>query len=166
MLFTSNQEHHENYLQHNAWDCMFAQFHYTKLHLNPHHLNSYQPKKKSHLSEHTGMLWFCSDAGSTGPSAGSVSFLQWKCERPVGGSSTSLVQRRLLPRIFCFCFNKHALLWVVGGGGFLDNWDLVSQEIFPELSTLTYEAERTLDLPRRRSVQRGRGGDWCNQRRS
>jgi len=48
-----------------------------------------------------------------------------------------------------FFFNKHVLLWEVGGGGFLDNWDPVSQDIFPQLShgTLTYEAERTLDLP-------------------
>jgi len=51
-------------------------------------------------------------------------------------------------------FIKHLLLWVVDGGGFLDNWDFVSQEIVPELSTPpTYEAERTLDLPRRRSRQ-------------
>jgi hypothetical protein len=28
-------------------------------------------------------------------------------------------------------FNKHVLLWVVGGGGFHDNWDLVLQEILP-----------------------------------
>jgi len=28
-------------------------------------------------------------------------------------------------------FNKHVLLWVVGGGGFHDNWDLVFQEILP-----------------------------------
>ena len=27
--------------------------------------------------------------------------------------------------------NKHVLLWVVGGGGFHDNWDLVFQEILP-----------------------------------
>jgi len=37
------------------------------------------------------------------------------------------------------------LLWVVGVGGFHDNWDLGFQEIFPSLRTLTYEAERTLD---------------------
>ena len=61
-------------------------------------------------------MWFCSDAGSIGLSAGSVSFLKWKCERTLGGFSTSLVQRRLLPRGFFFFSNKHVLLWVVGGG--------------------------------------------------
>jgi len=40
------------------------------------------------------------------------------------------------------------LLWVVGGGGFHDNWDLGSQEILSSLRTFTNEAERTLDLPR------------------
>ena len=94
-------------------------------------------------------MWFCSDKGSTGSSAGSVPFLYWKCERPVSGFSTSQVQRRLLLRGFLLVFcNKHVLLWVVGGGGFHDNWDLGSQEILPSLRTFTYEAERTLDLPR------------------
>jgi len=77
-------------------------------------------------------MWFCSNAGSTGSSAGSVPFLYWKCERPVSGSSTSLVQVRLLRRgFFLFLFNKHVLLWVVGGGGFHVNWELVLQEIQP-----------------------------------
>jgi len=48
-------------------------------------------------------------------------------------------------------FYKQVLLWVVCGGGFQDNWDLGSQEILPSLRTFTNEAERTLDLPRRRS---------------
>jgi len=69
-------------------------------------------------------MWFSSDAGSIGSSAGSVSFPWWKCERPVSGSSTSLVQVRLLLRGYIFFLNKHVLLWVVGGGGFHDNWDL------------------------------------------
>jgi len=99
-------------------------------------------------------MWFCSDAGSTGSSAGSVSFLWWKCQRPVSVSSTSLVQRRLLLRVCLLLFlNKHVLLWVVGGGGFHDNGDLGSQEILTSLRTFTNEAERTLDLPRRRSRQ-------------
>jgi len=72
-------------------------------------------------------MWFCSDLGSTGSSVSSVSFLLWKCERPVGGSSTSLVQVRLLLRIFFV--KKDVLLWVVVSGGFHDNWDLVFQEI-------------------------------------
>jgi len=55
--------------------------------------------------------------------------------------------------VFLFFFNKYVLLWVVGGGEFHDNWDLVSREILPKLSTLNYEAERTLDLPTRRSRQ-------------
>jgi len=40
-----------------------------------------------------------------------------------------------------------------GGGGFHDNWELGSQEILSLLRTFTNEAERTLDLPRRRSRQ-------------
>jgi len=32
---------------------------------------------------------------------------------------------------FFFKKNKHVLLWVVGGGGFHDTWDLVFQEILP-----------------------------------
>ena len=52
-----------------------------------------------------------------------------------------------------FLFNKHVLLWVMGGGGFHDNWDLGSQEILSSLRTFTNEAERTLNLPRRRSRQ-------------
>ena len=35
----------------------------------------------------------------------------------------------------------------------MDNWDLGSQEILSSLRTFTNEAERTLDLPRRRSRQ-------------
>ena len=45
------------------------------------------------------------------------------------------------------------LLWVVGGEGLHDNWDLGSQKILPSLRTSTYEAERTLDSPRRLSRQ-------------
>jgi len=43
-------------------------------------------------------VWFCSesDVRSTGSLAGSVPFPYWKCERPASGSSTSLVQVRLL----------------------------------------------------------------------
>jgi len=63
-------------------------------------------------------------------------------------------QVRLLLRVFFpFCFDKQVLLWVMGGGGFHNNWDLGSQEILPSLRTFTNEAERTLDLPRRRSRQ-------------
>ena len=81
---------------------------------------------------------------------------------------------------FPFFFYKQVLLWVVGGGGFHDNWDLGSEKILSSLRTLTNEAERTLDLLRRRpghkplvvnvvvagSVRRGRGGDRCSQRRN
>ena len=35
------------------------------------------------------------------------------------------------------------LLWVVGVGGFHDNWDLGSQEILSSIRTFTNEAERT-----------------------
>jgi len=49
--------------------------------------------------------------------------------------------------------NKYYIALVVGGGGFHDNCDLISQEILPLFRTLTYEAERTLDLPRRLSRQ-------------
>ena len=45
-------------------------------------------------------MWLCSGAGSTGSSAGSVPFPYWKCENPVSGSSTSLVQVRLLLEVF------------------------------------------------------------------
>ena len=56
-------------------------------------------------------MWFCSDAGSTGSSAGSVSFPWWKCERPVRGSLTPLVQVRLHLRVFLLVFlNKNVLL--------------------------------------------------------
>jgi len=41
----------------------------------------------------------------------------------------------------------------VGGGGFRKPWDPRAQEIIPSLMTLTNEAERTLDLPRRWSRQ-------------
>jgi len=44
-------------------------------------------------------------------------------------------------------FYKQVLLWVMGGGGFHDNWDFGSQEILSSLKTFTNEAERTLDLP-------------------
>ena len=54
---------------------------------------------------------------------------------------------------FFVFFYKQVLLWVVGGGGFNDNWDLGSQEILSSLRTFTNEAERTLDLPRRRIRQ-------------
>jgi len=47
-------------------------------------------------------MWFCSDKGSTGSSAGSVPFLYWKCERPVSGFSTSLVQVHLFLQVFFF----------------------------------------------------------------
>ena len=63
----------------------------------------------------------------------------------------ALVQVRLLLRVFFF--NKQVLLLVVGGGGFHDNWDFGSQEILSSFRTFTNEAERTLDLPRRRSRQ-------------
>jgi len=39
------------------------------------------------------------------------------------------------------------LLWVVGGGGFHDKWDLGFPKLLPPLRTFTYEAERTLDPP-------------------
>ena len=48
---------------------------------------------------------------------------------------------------FSFC-NKRVLLWVVGSGGFDNNWDLGSQEILSLLGTFTNEAEQTLDLSR------------------
>jgi len=54
---------------------------------------------------------------------------------------------------FPFFSYKQVLLWVMGGGGFNDNWDFGSQEILSSLRTFTNEAERTLDLPRRRSRQ-------------
>jgi len=99
-------------------------------------------------------MWFCYDARSTGSSAGSVPFPNWKCERPDVGSSTFLVQGRVLLRGFLlFLKNKQVLLWVVGGEGFHDNWDLGSQKILPSLRTSTYEVERTLDSPRRLSRQ-------------
>ena len=50
-----------------------------------------------------------------------------------------------------FSFGFFFVLCLVGGGGFYDNWNLESQEILPSLRTFTNEAERTLDLPRRRS---------------
>ena len=45
-------------------------------------------------------MWFCFDAGSTGSLAGSVPFPQWKFERPVNGSSTSMVHVRSPPGFF------------------------------------------------------------------
>jgi len=45
------------------------------------------------------------------------------------------------------------LCLVVGGGGFHRPWNHSIQEILPSLRTFTNEAERTLDLPRRRSRQ-------------
>ena len=54
------------------------------------------------------------------------------------------MQVRLLLRVFFVFFYKQVLLWVVGGGGFHDNWDLGSQEILSSLMTFTDEAERTL----------------------
>jgi len=35
-----------------------------------------------------------------------------------------------------FFFNKHVLIWVVGGGGFHDKWDLGSQKVLSSLRTL------------------------------
>jgi len=52
-----------------------------------------------------------------------------------------------------FFFYKQVFRWVVGCGGFHDNWDLGSQEILSSLRTFTNQAERTLDLPRLRSRQ-------------
>ena len=64
------------------------------------------------------------------------------------------MQVRLLLQGFpSFFFNKQVVVWVVGGGGFHDNWDLESPEILSSLRTFTNEAERTLELPRRRSRQ-------------
>jgi len=40
-----------------------------------------------------------------------------------------------------FDFYKQVLLWVVGGGGFHDNWDFGYQEILSSLRTFTKEAE-------------------------
>jgi len=42
---------------------------------------------------------------------------------------------------FIFFFYKQVLLWVVGGGGFHDNWDFASQEILSSFRTFTNEAE-------------------------
>jgi len=70
---------------------------------------------------------------------------------------------------------------VVGSGGFRSFGGSSTQEIFSLLRALTYETERTLDLPRHGAVRacpwlstalvagsivRGRGGDWYSQRRS
>ena len=53
-----------------------------------------------------------------------------------------------------FFKTKRVLLClVVGGGGFQRPWDHSIQEILPSLRTCTNEAERTLDLSRRRSRQ-------------
>jgi len=43
----------------------------------------------------------------------------------------------------------------MGGGGFHNNWDLGSQDIFLLLKTLTNEVERTLDPPTQRRCQAG-----------
>ena len=45
---------------------------------------------------------------------------------------------------FFFFFYKQVLLWVVGFGGFHDNWELGSQEIVSPLRTFTNEAKQTL----------------------
>jgi len=42
--------------------------------------------------------------------------------------------------LLLFYFYKQVLLWVVGSGGFHDNWDLGSPEILSSLRTFTNEA--------------------------
>jgi len=54
---------------------------------------------------------------------------------------------------FFFFFYKQVLFWIVVGEGFHDSQDLGSQGILSSLRTFTNEAERTLDLPRRRIRQ-------------
>jgi len=57
--------------------------------------------------------------------------------------------RGVFPLLFFVQQTSVALLClVVGGGGFRKLWDPSTQEILPLLRALTYEAERTLDLPR------------------
>jgi len=77
-------------------------------------------------------MWFCSDVGSEA---------HWPIQyhfRGGIGTDPLLGPRPLWCRctfsfgVFFFFFtNKHVLLWIVGGGGFHDNWDLVFQEILP-----------------------------------
>ena len=76
--------------------------------------------------------------------------VQYRFHNGDGKDLVSLVQRRFLLQDF-FKTNKCCLALEVGGGGFYDSWDLEAHEILPSFGTLTYEAERNLDLPRRQS---------------
>jgi len=130
-----------------------------------------------------GPMWLCTDAGSTGSSAGSVPFPYWKCERPIGGRGSTWCRCA-----FSFSFFFYYLTNKCCFG--CQRWR-ISRQLGPCISrnlTITQDLHlwgRTnfqwtchpddgaaraqapgCQRSSCRSVQRGRGGGRCNQRRS
>jgi len=99
-------------------------------------------------------VWFCSVAGP-----GSMASLleETRPDRLVSESSTFLLQCRYFFFVFYFDYYKCCSALVVGDWGFCWTFpgicELGRQEILKSLTTLTYEAKRTLDPPAQRSCQ-------------
>ena len=82
--------------------------------------------------------------------------VQYCCQNGNGKELGSLVQVRLLLRVFLLLFFLQTSVALGSGRWRVSrqlSWDLRSPEILPSLRTFTNEAERTLDPPTRRSRQ-------------